>query len=127
MKYQYHHIGIPINEQRDGERYSPTMDMYTSGGKLPGRVQYHRFGPNCPLNELIQTMPHIAYKVSDLDKAIEGKNILLEPYFPMENFRVAIIEENGAIVEFIQTSLSEEEIWDDSKHKKSILYPDEIS
>lgn len=36
MKYQYHHIGIPITEPRDGERYSPTMDMYTSGEKSLG-------------------------------------------------------------------------------------------
>lgn len=123
MEYKYHHMGIPVTEPRPGERYSPTMDMYTSGGELPGRVQYHRFGPKCPLDKLIQTMPHIAYKVSDLEQAIKGKNVLLDPYFPLENFKVAIIEENGAIVEFIETSLSEEEIWDDSKHKNSELYP----
>ncbi|AXA34410.1 MULTISPECIES: helicase [Francisella] len=122
MKYQYHHIGIPITEPRDGERYSPTMDMYTSGGEKPGRVQYHRFGPNCPLDKLIQTMPHIAYKVANLCDAVKGKNILLEPYFPMRDFKVAIIEENGAIIELIETSLDEEQIWDDSKHQDSILY-----
>lgn len=124
MKYQYHHIGIPVTEPRAGERYSPVMDMYTSGGELPGRVQYHRFGPNCPLHKLIQTMPHIAYKVDDIDKAIRGKVILLEPYFPLKGFKVAIVEENGTVVEYIETNLSEEEIWNDSKHQDSILYPE---
>ena len=38
MEYKYHHMGIPVTEPRPGERYSPTMDMYTSGGELPGRV-----------------------------------------------------------------------------------------
>ncbi|AJI73804.1 conserved hypothetical protein [Francisella tularensis subsp. novicida GA99-3548] len=123
MKYKYHHIGIPVTEPRPGERYSPSMDMYTSGGELPGRVQYHRFGPKCPLDKLIQTMPHIAYKVSDLDQAIKDKNILLKPYFPIEGFRVAIIQENGAIIEFIETDLSDEEIWDKPNLKNSILYP----
>ncbi|AEE26844.1 helicase [Francisella hispaniensis] len=123
MEYKYHHIGIPVTEPRPGERYSPSMDMYTSGGELPGRVQYHRFGPKCPLNKLIQTMPHIAYKVSDLDQAIKDKNILLEPYFPIQDFRVAIIEENGAIIELIQTDLSDEEVWDKPNLKNSILYP----
>ncbi|MBK2357576.1 helicase [Francisella hispaniensis] len=123
MEYKYHHIGIPVTEPRPGERYSPSMDMYTSGGESPGRVQYHRFGPNCPLNKLIQTMPHIAYKVSDLDQAIKDKNILLEPYFPIQDFRVAIIEENGAIIELIQTDLSDEEVWDKPNLKNSILYP----
>lgn len=124
MKYEYHHIGIPVTEPRQGERYSSVMDMYTSGGELPGRIQYHRFGPNCPLDKLIQTVPHIAYKVEDLEEVIKGKNILLGPYFPIERFKVAIVEENGAVIEFIETDLTEEEIWDENKHKGSNIYPD---
>ena len=41
MKYEYHHMGISVTEPRPGERYSPIMDMYTSGGELPGRIQYY--------------------------------------------------------------------------------------
>ncbi|MED7787472.1 helicase [Francisella sp. 19X1-34] len=124
MKYEYHHVGIPVKEPRNGERYSPVMDMYTSGGELPGRIQYHRFGPNCPLDKLIQTVPHIAYKVENLEEAIKGKNILLGHYFPIERFKVAIVEENGAVIEFIQTDLTEEQIWNDTEHKGSSIYPD---
>lgn len=82
MEYKYHHIGIPVTEPRPGERYSPSMDMYTSGGELPGRVQYHRFGPKCSLDKLIQTMPHIAYKVSDLDQAIKDKKYFAKTILP---------------------------------------------
>lgn len=124
MKYEYHRVGIPVTEPRQGERYSSVMDMYTSGGELPGRIQYHRFGPNCPLDKLIQTVPHIAYKVEDLEEIIKGKNILLGPYFPLEEFKVAIVEENGAVIEFIETNLTEQEIWDENKHKGSNIYPD---
>ncbi|MDE4953376.1 helicase, partial [Francisella tularensis subsp. holarctica] len=66
---------------------------------------------------------HIAYKVSDLDQAIKVKIILLKPYFPIEGFRVAIIEEHGVIIEFIETDLSDEEIWDKLNLKNSILSP----
>lgn len=124
MKFEYHHVGIPVTESRQGERYSSVMDMYTSGGELPGRIQYHRFGPNCPLDKLIQAVPHIAYKVEDLEEAIKDKNVLLGPYFPIERFKVAIVEENGVVIEFIQTDLTEEEIWDENKHKGSNIYPD---
>ncbi|KTD30493.1 helicase [Legionella israelensis] len=124
MKYQYHHVGIPVTEPRPKERYSSVMDMYTSGGELPGRIQYHRFGPNCPLHKLIQTQPHVAYKVDNLDEAIRGKNVLLKPYFPLKNFKVAMIEEHGAVIEFIETTLTEEEIWDENRHQGSTLYPD---
>ncbi len=47
MKYEYHHVGISVTERRPGERYSPIMDMYTSGGELPDRIQYYRFRLNC--------------------------------------------------------------------------------
>lgn len=36
-----------------------------------------------------------------------------------------MIEDHGAIIEFIETSLSEDEIWDDAKHQDSMLYPKE--
>ncbi|WP_236940298.1 hypothetical protein [Francisella persica] len=43
---------------------------------------------------------------------IKYKNVLLEPYFPIEGFKVAVVEENGEIIEFyIQTDLSNEEVW----------------
>ncbi|MDE4972125.1 helicase, partial [Francisella tularensis subsp. holarctica] len=32
MEYKYHHIWIPVTEPRQGERYSPSIDIYTLGG-----------------------------------------------------------------------------------------------
>jgi hypothetical protein len=40
--------------------------------------------------------------VVDLYKAIEGKEILIEPNSPSEGILVAFIVENGAPVEFLQ-------------------------
>ncbi|MDE4948914.1 helicase, partial [Francisella tularensis subsp. holarctica] len=37
--------------------------------------------------------------------------------------RVSIIEEYGVIIEFIETDLSDEELWDKLNLKNSILYP----
>ncbi|MGC1183166.1 hypothetical protein [Legionella sp.] len=62
--------------------------------------------------------------MSSIDKAIKGKNVILKPYYPFAKFRVAMIEENGFPVEFIETSLYENEIWNDSLHKNSVIYPD---
>lgn len=42
----------------------------------------------------------------------------------MRDFKVTIVEENGAIIEFIETSLSKEDIWNDSRHQDSVLYPE---
>lgn len=124
--YQFHHIGIPTDQPREGERYSSTFKMYTSNGSdTTIRVQYHRFEPDSPLHPLIKNMTHVAFKVNDMEKAIAGKPLLLGPYFPFEGFQVAIVEMNGMPIEFVKTDLSEEEIWDDGSRVGSYIYPEE--
>jgi len=125
MNYEFHHIGIPTNETKKGERYSSTFKMYTSGGEPPLRIQYHRFEEGSPLHPLLKNKTHIAFKVENLEAAIQGKTVLLQPYEPFKGFRVAIIQEGEAVIELIETTLSEEQIWDDSQHKDSVIYPTE--
>jgi hypothetical protein len=122
--FTYHHTGIPTTEPKEGERYSPTVKMYTTAGHNPFRIQWHRFEEGCPLHPLIQSVPHVAFKVENLDQIIAGQTILMDPYCPFDGYRVAMIEVEGAPVELIETSLSEKEIWCDSLHKNSVLYPE---
>ncbi len=60
--------------------------------------------------------------MNSIDEAIKGKKVLLEPYFPLEGFRVAMVEIEGAPVEFIETELSDEDIWNDENHKNSLVF-----
>ncbi|WP_133131128.1 VOC family protein [Legionella yabuuchiae] len=127
INYRFHHIGIPTTVKREGERYSSTFKMYTSGGEdSPYRIQYHRFEEDSPLHPLLKTMSHVAFQVDDLEAAIEGKEIVLGPYEPFSGFKVAAIIDSGAPIELIETTLSEEEIWCKS-HNNSVIYPDEKS
>ena len=121
--YKYHHIGIPSTLPREDEKYSSTFKMYTTDGNNEFRIQWHRYEAGCPLHPLIQTVPHVAFKVESIDEAIKGKKVILEPYFPFDGFRVAMVEIDGAPIEFIETNLSEEEIWGAS-HKNSVIYPE---
>lgn len=112
VRYEFHHLGIPTTEPKPGERYSERFAMHTSdapAGLI--RVQFHRFAPESPLHPLLRTMPHPAFKVDKLDRAIAGQTILLGPYEPIPGFRVAIIEDGGIPIEFVETSLTDEEIW----------------
>ncbi len=124
MKREFHHVGIPTNEVRNGERYSSTFKMYTSGGEAPTRIQYHRFEAGSSLHPIIQTLPHVAFKVDCLKEAIKDKTLLLEPYEPFTGFKVAMTLENGCPVEYIETTLPEEMIWNDATHTNSVIYPE---
>ena len=123
VTYEYHHMGIPVTKEMPGEKYSESFDMWTTHGHNPFRIQYHRFGPKCSLHALVQTVPHVAFKVNSIEKAIEGEHVLLEPYEPIVDFRVAMIEVDGAPVELIETSLTEDAIWK-GDHRGSVIYPD---
>lgn len=102
---KYHHIGIPTNEKKSGEHYIEHLKMHVSGYKeSPYNIEWMRFDPDCPLPDLVKNVPHVAFEVDDLEKAIEGEQILIEPNSPSDGLRVAFIEHNGAPVEFLEYS-----------------------
>jgi hypothetical protein len=112
VRYEFHHLGLPTSEARANERYSSSFKMYTSDSECGVvRVQWHRFEPDSSLHPLIRSTPHPAFKVDDLDRAILGCKLLLGPYEPIAGFRVAIIEDAGIPIELIQTTLTDDEIW----------------
>jgi hypothetical protein len=112
----FHHLGIPTSEAKAGERFSETFGLYTSDSDCKNlRVQWHRFEPNSPLHPLIQSIPHVAFKVDDLGGAVAGCNLLLGPFEPIPGYRVAIIEDGGQPIELVQTELSDELLWDRAK------------
>lgn len=100
---KYHHLGIPTKEKRDGETYLKEFKVYVSGyNTSPYKIEWMRFEQDSPTPELVKTVPHIAFEVDYLMKALEGKDILIEPNSPSPGVMVAFIIENGAPIEFLQ-------------------------
>lgn len=52
----------------------------------------------------MKTTAHVAYAVEDLDAALEGQPVLMEPFEPMAGVRVAFILEDEAPVELMPFS-----------------------
>jgi hypothetical protein len=101
--WRYHHLGIPTDVPRPGERYLPQFKMYVSGfDTSPYGIEWMRFEPDSPLSVQVQRQPHIAFEVDDLDAALEGKNVLSPPGSPSQGVRVAMIVDNGALIELIE-------------------------
>jgi hypothetical protein len=100
--WQFHHMGIPSAIERPGEKYIPHLKMYVSGFETsPFGVEWMRFEADSPVHELVQTLPHIAFVVDDLEDAIKNRELLSGPDSPSCGVRVAMIEHNGAPVELM--------------------------
>jgi hypothetical protein len=103
--WKYHHLGIPTTVQMPDERYIPHFKFYVSGfDTSPFGIEWMRFEPDSPFDKLIQTIPHLAFEVQDLDYELtnRGLKVVVAPNPPTDGIRVAMIEHNGAPVELIE-------------------------
>ena len=100
---RYHHIGIPTLVPWESEVYLEKFKMYTSGFEtIKFGVEWLRFDADAPFPDLVKTVPHVAFVVDDLESAIAGKEVLIQPNSPSRGVTVAFIVDNGAPVEFLQ-------------------------
>ena len=100
---KYNHLGIPTKTQKPGETYLPQFKMYVSGyQESEYKIEWMRFELGCPLPEIVQTLPHVAFEVNDLFEAIKDKKVIIQPNSPSDGILVAFIEENGAPIELMQ-------------------------
>lgn len=103
MTKHFHHIGIVTDEPQPGETYvEDTKVWVTDPADHPQRIEYLRFEADSPVTGPLRNMAHIAYRVDDLEAAIAGEEILLEPFVPMPGLSVAFIMKDGAVIEYMQ-------------------------
>lgn len=101
--WRYHHLGVPYTGPRPGEEHLAHLKIYVAGFRTsPYGVQWMRFEPDCPVPDLVRTVPHVAFEVDDLDAALRDKEILLPPSAPSGGVRAAMIVHDGAPVELIE-------------------------
>ena len=87
----YHHLGIPTDQPRAGETYLERFRMHVADHESnPYGIQWMRFELDCPLPDLVKKVPHVAFQVADLEKAIAGKDVLIEPNSPSPGVMVAL-------------------------------------
>jgi hypothetical protein len=101
MKFQ--HVGIPTTGRFDGEIPLPHLKITVSDHQNnPFGIQWQRYWDDSPVPELVKTVAHVAFEVDDLDAAIRGYKVIIEPNSPSRGVMVAFIEVNGAPVELLQ-------------------------
>jgi len=103
--WRFHHLGIPTQEKMSGEKYLPQFKFHVSGFETsPFGIEWMRFEERSPIDDLIQTVPHIAFEVDDLDAELRKHNfdIITMPNSESDEVRVAMIKHNGVPVELIE-------------------------
>ncbi len=102
---QFHHTGVITNQRQPGEVYvEQTKVWVTNPDNHPYRIEFLRFEPDSPVKGPVRDRCHTAYTVDDLDKAIEGHTVLLGPFEALDGLRVVFVEQDGAVVEFMEFS-----------------------
>jgi hypothetical protein len=98
-------MGIPTTTPHPDERHIEQLKIFVRGfDTSPFGIEWMRFEPGCVVHELVRTMPHIAFEVDDLEKALEGFTKLGEIGSPSPGVRAAMIVHDGAPVELIEFS-----------------------
>jgi len=100
---KFHHVGLPTDEKQPNETYvSDTKVFVTSPDDHPYKVEFLRYEPDSPVTGPLRELPHLAFSTDNLQAEIEGEEILLEPFHPMEGLTVAFILKDGAVFEFME-------------------------
>ena len=103
--WEFHHVGIPTEIIKKDESHIKHLKFHVSGfSSSPFGIEWMRFEEDCRIDKLIQQIPHVAFRVKDLDYELENRdfNIISKPNSPSGGVRVAMIEHNGAPVELIE-------------------------
>ncbi len=99
----FDHIGLITEEKKEKEnRVEATRVWVTDPKEHPFGVEWLRFEPDSPVKGPVREMPHVAYRVEDINAAAEGLKVLLEPFdvgFAVVGFYES---KDGAVIEFMQ-------------------------
>lgn len=99
---KFNHVGIPTQVSQPGEFFVEGLKVWlTNFNESPNKIEYLRFEKGSWMPEIIQTTAHLAYEVDDLEKALEGAKVIVDPMPGGENLTIAFVEEEGIAVELM--------------------------
>ena len=106
---EFDHIGLITEVKRPDEMWvEATRVWVTDPAASPEMVEYLRFEPDTPCSGPIREKPHAAFRVEDLEKEIEGEDVILGPFDANENLRVVFIYKEGLVYEFMQSKVGKD-------------------
>ena len=64
----FDHVGVPTEEKQVNEMYVPATKVWvTDPARHPHKIEFLRFEPDSPVTGPVRDLPHIAFRVDNLD------------------------------------------------------------
>ncbi|MBI4873151.1 MAG: hypothetical protein HY822_00815 [Acidobacteria bacterium] len=102
---RFDHVGVPTGQEQAGEMYvAATKVWVTDPLRDAHRIEYLRFEPDSPVRGPVRDLPHVAFRVDNLEREIEGAEILLGPFQATPTLRVVFVLRDGAVFEFMESA-----------------------
>jgi hypothetical protein len=106
---EFDHIGLTSTVKRENEMWVESTRVWvTNPADSPEMVEYLRYEPDSPITGPLRELPHVAFRVDDLEKEIEGEEVILGPFKPNENLTVVFIHKDGLVYEFMESSVGKD-------------------
>ena len=106
---EFDHIGIVTSEPREGENWVEFSKVWVTNPRLHPQSIEHIHPAEMPEVDprdlglwKLWRLPHIAFRVDDLEKAMEGEEVIFGPFEPGEFGIVVFVDKDGAVVEYIE-------------------------
>ena len=126
MKRIFHHIGLPTDQSRPGEVFIEATRVWISDpANDPYRIEYIRFEPDSPVTGPLRDMSHVAYRIEDMDVAMEGEeDVIMEPFVPRPGLTVAFVMQEGALIEFMKFEGGATEFVNAGRNRRRVELPE---
>jgi hypothetical protein len=101
----FDHVGVPTADKHPDEMYVEATKVWvTDPARHPHHIEFLRFEPDSPVHGPVRDMPHVAFRVDNLDAELSGAEVLLGPFNATDTLRVVFVFKHGAVFEFMESS-----------------------
>ncbi len=102
-KGKFHHFGVPTSSKQENEIYIAGGGVYVTDCNVhPYKVEYLRFESDSNMPNDVKNSCHAAFMVDNLNEAMKGEVVILEPFEATEELRVGFIKQGDAVIELME-------------------------
>lgn len=101
----FDHIGLVTDTPQAHETWvAPNRLWVTNPRTHPFHVEFLRYAPDSPAAEVLRTRPHVAYRTTDMTRALAGHEVVQPPFDPsgVGFVQVAFILVGDALIELME-------------------------